>query len=91
MGEVSKPLTVRVQVHKFLGARLGYQLLKLGSPMQFVVASGYQATTKSYTGDKRGILEFLMQVMLPVVTIRLTIPLFCLSSVSTWSKKCHSF
>ena len=34
----------------FLVARLGYQLLKLGSLTHFLVASGYQATTKSYTG-----------------------------------------
>ena len=34
---------------KFLGSQAGYQLLKLGSLMQFLVASGYWATTKSYT------------------------------------------
>ena len=37
---------------KLLGSQVGYQLLKLGSLMQFLVALGYQATTKSYT-DKQ--------------------------------------
>ena len=38
-----------MQNSKFLGSQPGYQLLKLGSPMQFLVALGYQATAKSCT------------------------------------------
>ena len=48
----SKANIIAVDLHFRLAAQLGYQFLDPGSPRQFLVASGYRATTKWYSDWK---------------------------------------
>ena len=59
-----------------LVAQLGYQLLKPGSPRQFLVASGYRATTKWYSGNACS-LEFTSWLFKSIPMASLLRKLYC--------------